>query len=254
MMTTNNLLKILISLALLLNSIGAYAEDKITVYAAASLTNALSEVSAQYSAAKVVHAFAASSALAKQIENGAAADIFISADTKWMDYLQEKKRINNASRKDLLANTLVLIAPQGRGFKVSLDPSFDLAQAFTGKLCTGDIDAVPAGIYAKQALSYLTWWQTIKSRVVGAQDVRAALVFVERGECAAGIVYATDAKISSKVELVATFPEASHLPIVYPAAQVNGSHSNKLASDYLNYLQSPRALAIFQKYGFSIVN
>jgi len=245
--------KLLLSL-LLLYSVAAYAQDKITVYAAASLTNALSEVSAGYHAAKVVHAFAASSALAKQIEHGAAADIFISADSQWMNYLQEKKLIHSASRKDLLANTLVLIAAHGRGFEVSLDSSFDLAQAFAGKLCTADIDAVPAGIYAKQALSYLNWWPTIKSRVVGTQDVRAALVLVERGECAAGIVYATDAKIASNVELVATFPEASHLPIVYPAALVIGSHSNILARDYLKYLQSPRATAIFQKYGFSIVN
>jgi molybdate transport system substrate-binding protein len=251
-MNAHNYLKLLMSL-LLLNSVAAYAEDKITVYAAASLSNALSEVSAHYQAAKVVHAFAASSALAKQIDNGAAADIFISADNKWMDYLADKKRINHASRKDLLANQLVLIAPKNRGFEVRLDPSFDLPQAFSGKLCTGDIDAVPAGIYAKQALSYLNWWPSIKNRIVGAQDVRAALVFVERGECAAGIVYATDAKISSKVELVATFPEASHLPIVYPAALVNGSQNNKLASDYLLYLQSAPALAIFKKYGFSFI-
>jgi molybdate transport system substrate-binding protein len=246
---------LMLSSVLLLNSAVTYAEDKITVYAAASLNNALSDISAQYAAAKVIHSFAASSTLAKQIESGAPADIFISADTKWMNYLQDKALINSASRKDLLANKLVLIAPQGRGFKVNLDASFDLAQAFKGKLCTGNTDAVPAGIYAKQALSYLHWWQPIESRIVGAQDVRAALAFVERGECAAGIVYETDAKISSKVEIVATFAEASHTPIVYPAALlINSSRVNKLSSDYLNYLQSPRAQAIFKKYGFSIVN
>lgn len=248
-------LTILISAALLLMSAASYAEDKITVYAAASLSNALSEVSAQYTAARVVHSFAASSALAKQIESGAPADIFISADTKWMDYLQGKKLINSASRKNLLANKLVLIAPKDRGFKVNLDASFDLAKAFSGKLCTGDTDAVPVGIYAKQALSYLNWWPAIKTRVVGAQDVRAALVFVERGECAAGIVYATDAKVSSKVEIVATFPQVSHVPIVYPAALlVNSNNANKLANDYLNYLQSAAASTIFKQYGFTLTN
>lgn len=254
-MNLNAYLKIIMSLALLVSSVASYAEQKITVYAAASLSNALTEVSAQYTAAKVVHSFAASSALAKQIENGAPADIFISADTKWMNYLQDKNLVNSASRKDLLANKLVLIAPKCRGFKVRLDSNFNLVHAFSGKLCTADIDSVPAGIYAKQALSYFDWWPKINSRVVGAQDVLAALVFVERGECAAGVVYETDAKISSKVEIVATFPEASHLPIVYPAALVlNGgsTNGNKLSQDYLNYLQSPMALAIFKKYGFSV--
>jgi molybdate transport system substrate-binding protein len=236
------------------------ADDKVTVFAAASLTNALSEVSANYEVngtAKVRSAFASSSVLAKQIENGAPADIFISADSKWMNYLQEKNLINSASRKDFLGNKLVLIAPKGRSFDVKLDKLFDLAKAFDGKLCTGDIDAVPAGIYAKQSLMYLNWWDGIKARIVGAQDVRAAMSFVERGECAAGIVYETDAKISTKVEIVATFPEQSHVPIVYPIALVvhtNNANINKLASDYLNYLQSPSATAIFKKYGFSILH
>jgi molybdate transport system substrate-binding protein len=238
----------------------AFADAKLTVFAAASLSNALTEISASYEAngtGKVISAFASSSVLAKQIENGAPADIFISADNKWMNYLQEKKLINNASRKDLLGNKLVLIAPKGRGFNVKLDKSFDLAKAFDGRLCTGDIDAVPAGIYAKQSLTYLNWWDSIKTRIVGAQDVRAALAFVERGECAAGIVYETDAKISTKVEIVATFPEQSHVPIVYPIAIVSNANmasTNKLASDYLNYLQSPNAIAIFKKYGFSVIH
>ena len=248
----------LITWSIILSSV-AMADDKVIVYAAASLTNALTEVSASYEAsgtAKVRSAFASSSVLAKQIENGAPADIFISADSKWMNYLQEKKLINSASRKDLLGNKLVLIAPKGRGFNVKLDKSFDLGKAFDGRLCTGDIDAVPAGIYAKQSLSYLNWWDGIKTRIVGAQDVRAALTFVERGECAAGIVYETDAKISTKVEIVATFPQESHVSIVYPIALVtnaNMANTNKLASDYLNYLQSPSAKAIFKKYGFSIL-
>jgi len=249
----------LITWAIVFSS-AAMADDKVTVFAAASLTNALTEVSASYEAsgtAKVRSAFESSSVLAKQIENGAPADIFISADSKWMNYLQEKKLINSASRKDFLGNKLVLIAPKGRSFNVKLDKSFDLAKAFDGRLCTGDIDAVPAGIYAKQSLIYLNWWDGIKTRIVGAQDVRAALAFVERGECAAGIVYETDAKISAKVEVLATFPQESHVSIVYPIALVtnaNLANTNKLASDYLNYLQSPSATAIFKKYGFSILH
>ena len=232
----------------------ANAEDKITVFAAASLTNALTDISAQYeknNPTKIVHSFAASSTLAKQIENGAPADIFISADTKWMNYLQDKQRINTASRKEFLGNKLVLIAPKGRNFNVKFDKAFDLSKAFDGRLCTGDIESVPAGIYAKESLTYLSWWDNIKTRIVGAQDVRGALAFVERGECAAGIVYETDAKVSSKVEIVGTFPESSHKPIVYPMAFVaNAKNAN---NDYFSYLQSNEALEVFKKYGFDIL-
>lgn len=236
-------------------AVALHAEEKITVFAAASLTNALGDISAQYEkekAVKISHSFAASSTLAKQIENGAPADIFISADTKWMNYLQDKNLINVASRKEFLANKLVLIAPKGRGFAVKLDKAFDFAKAFDGKLCTGDIDSVPAGIYAKESLTYLGWWNGVKTRIVGAQDVRGALAFVERGECSAGIVYETDAKVSNKVEIVAAFPEESHKPIVYPVAFV--ANAKNMNNDYLNYLQSRPALEIFRKYGFSIIN
>ena len=240
---------LLLSLASLAN-----AEDKVTVFAAASLTNALGEVSAQYekaNATKIVHSFAASSTLAKQIEAGAPADIFMSADAKWMNYLGEKKLIDPASRRDLLGNKLVLIAPKGKAFAVKFDKNFDFPKAFDGRLCTGDIDSVPAGIYAKQSLTFLNWWDGVKTRIVGAQDVRGALAFVERGECAAGIVYETDAKISGKVEIVGTFPEDSHLPIVYPLAFVAGAKN--MNRDYYDYLQKPEALAIFSRYGFSIL-
>lgn len=236
-------------------AVALHAEEKITVFAAASLTNALGDISAQYEkekAVKISHSFAASSTLAKQNENGAPADIFISADTKWMNYLQDKNLINVASRKEFLGNKLVLIAPKGRGFAVKLDKAFDFAKAFDGKLCTGDIDSVPAGIYAKESLTYLGWWNGVKTRIVGAQDVRGALAFVERGECSAGIVYETDAKVSNKVEIVAAFPEESHKPIVYPVAFV--ANAKNMNNDYLNYLQSRPALEIFRKYGFSIIN
>jgi molybdate transport system substrate-binding protein len=238
----------------------AHADDKITIFAAASLTNALIEISVMYEknqneknhAVKIAHSFASSSSLAKQIENGAPADIFISADNKWMNYLQDKKLIAATSRKELLGNRLVLIAPKDKGFKVNFDPTFDFAKAFDGKLCTGDIDAVPVGIYAKESLNKLAWWDAIKARIVGTQDVRAALVFVERGECTAGIVYETDAKISSKVEIVGVFPDETHSPIVYPIALV-GNLPNK-GSDYLSYLQSTEAADIFKKFGFSVLN
>jgi molybdate transport system substrate-binding protein len=232
----------------------ASADDKVTVYAAASLTNALGDISAQYEKEKainVVQSYAASSTLAKQIENGAPADVFISADTKWMDYLQDKKRIDPASRTELLGNKLVLIVPKGRSFNVQFDKGFDFSKAFDGRLCTGDIDSVPAGIYAKQSLVSLNWWDGIKSRIVGAQDVRGALAFVERGECAAGIVYETDAKISNKVEIAATFPEDSHKPIVYPVALVVEAKPG--SQDYLDFLKGPEASAIFTRYGFSLL-
>lgn len=233
----------------------ANAEDKVTVFAAASLTNALTEISAQYEKEKatiVAHSFAASSTLAKQIENGAPADVFISADSKWMNYLQDKKLIDAASRKDLLGNKLVLVAPKGRSFKVQFDKTFDFSKAFDGRLCTGDIEAVPAGIYAKESLIKLNWWDAVKTRIVGAQDVRGALAFVERGECAAGIVYETDAKISNKVEIVGVFPEETHSPIVYPIALI--ANAKNKGTDYLAYLQSAEALDIFRKFGFSVLS
>ncbi len=245
----------IISLLLVSMTFTVNAEDKVAVYAAASLTNALTDISAQYEkekATKITHSFAASSTLAKQIENGAPADIFISADTKWMNYLQDKKLINVASRKEFLGNKLVLVAPKGRGFNVSFDKSFDLSKAFDGRLCTGDIESVPAGLYAKESLTYLKWWDGIKTRIVGAQDVRGALAFVERGECAAGIVYETDAKVSSKVEIIATFPEASHKPIVYPMALM--ANTKNVNNDYFSYIQSDAALEVFKKYGFNILN
>lgn len=231
----------------------AFAEERLTVFAAASLTNALSEVDAQYekqTGVKVVHSFAASSTLAKQIENGAPADVFISADLKWMNYLQDKSLINKATRKNLLGNELVLIAPKGKAFEVKFDKGFDLAKAFEGHLCTGDVESVPVGIYAKEALTNLGWWKDIKARVVGAQDVRGALMFVERGECSVGLVYATDAKISTKVDLLAVFPEVGHSPVAYPIAATANAKDNVKA--YLNYLQSQDSLNIFKKYGFNI--
>lgn len=255
------LIYILLCSYLGLSSNLALAEPNITIFAAASLTDAVNTIITQYEAEtfaknnnkiKINSAYAASSTLAKQIENGAPADIFMAADSQWMNYLQDKKRINTTSRINLLSNRLVLIAPKGKKFKVRMLKTFYFASAFKGKMCTGDTESVPAGIYAKQALMHLNWWQSIKSRIVGMQDVRAALVFVERGECSAGIVYETDAKVSQAVEIVAKFPSESHAPIVYSLALVKGAKPE--ASDFFNYLTSPIARAVFSQYGFEIIN
>ena len=248
------MIKKLFALALTIAlSTPVFADEKLTVFAAASLTNVLTEIDAKYekeTGIKVVHSFAASSALAKQIENGAPADIFISADLKWMNYLQDKSFINKASRKNLLGNELVLIAPKGKSFEVKFDKAFDFSKAFEGRLCTGDLDSVPVGIYAKEALTNLGWWNDIKSRIVGTQDVRGALAFVERAECNVGIVYQTDAKISSKVDLVAVFPDSTHSPVLYPVAATASSKNN--TNSYLTYLHSAEILSVFKKYGFNI--
>ena len=241
-----------VSALLLCISLAAGAEQKITVFAAASLTNAITEIAAAYEkdkAVKIQTSFSASSTLAKQIEKGAPADIFISADTKWMDYLQGKRAIDTDSRTDLLTNHLVLIAPKGKAFKVEMHKSFNFSGAFNGRLCTGETESVPAGIYAKQSLQHLNWWDSVKTRLVGTQDVRAALMFVERGECDAGIVYETDAMVSSKVDTVASFPDNSHEPIIYPLALTKGASIS--AQDFYQYLKSEKAKTIFMKYGFN---
>jgi len=233
-------------------SLAAQAEQKITVFAAASLTYAILEIAAEYEKEKAVRiqtSFAASSTLAKQIEQGAPADIYMSADTKWMSYLQEKSLIDAGSRTSLLGNHLVLIAPKGKAFKVEMDKGFNFGNAFTGRLCTGETESVPVGIYAKQALKNLGWWDAVKMRLVGTQDVRAALVFVERGECAAGIVYETDARVSVKVETIATFPDASHAPVIYPLALVKGASPQ--AAGFYQYMKGDRAKAVFVRYGFN---
>jgi len=243
--------RVFLLLALLLAG-PAVAEEPVRVFAAASLTNALNEIGAQWQKAghpKPSLAFGASSALAKQVEAGAPADVFASADLTWMDYLDQRGRIQAGTRTNLLGNTLVMIVPQGRRFPVDMRHGFDLAGAFDGRLCTGEPGVVPVGIYAKEALQHLGWWDGLKGRVVGTDDVRTALAFVERGECPLGIVYASDAKISRKVEVLATLPSNTHTPIVYPFAAINGARPETQA--FLRFVQtSPVAAAIFTKYGF----
>ena len=250
---TNRMLKaFLIATSFCWLGVGNALAD-IQVLAAASLTNALSDIAKTFETKHKIPvrlSFAASSALAKQIEQGAPADLFASADTKWMDYLEGKGKIDRSSRIDLLGNTLVLIAPKGKGFKVQVSKGFDFAASFSGKLCTGVTESVPVGIYAKEALTHLGWWGTIQSRVVGTEDVRGALNLVERGECDAGIVYETDAKQSSKVDIIGRFPTDSHSPIVYPFALVTQSAE---AKKFLYFLQQKPASDVFARYGFKVL-
>lgn len=227
--------------------------ESVTVFAAASLTQALTEVTKQYHAKhpndQIRLSFASSSILARQIEQGAPAQIFVSADLKWMDHLQQQKQIDLPSRVNLLGNRLVLIAPAGQARTLSLQPDAAWATSYRGRLCIGSPDSgVPAGLYAKQAWISLKLWNQLKSRVVGTEDVRSALAFVERGECDLGVVYQTDAKDSPKVKIVATFPAGSHAPIVYPAALM--PKPSQSARRFLSYLQSPAAGQVFVRYGF----
>lgn len=244
-----------LALMLALISMSASAAPKVTVFAAASLSNAISDIAKIYQK-QTLHSiqtsYAASSALARQIEHGAPVDIFISADRQWMAYLQKKNLIQADSQVSLLGNQLVLIAPKDQSFNAEMRSDFNLAAAFKGKLCTGDTNSVPAGIYAKQALQHFNWWATIKPRIVAMQDVRAALVSVERGECGAGIVYATDAKASSKVSVVADFSPSSHAEIIYPLALLK--NANPYAQGFYQFLMSDQAQQVFDQYGFSRIS
>ena len=234
----------------------ARAAGSLTVFAAASLTNSLNDIGKLFiekNKGAFAPSYLSSSILAKQIENGAPANVFISADEKWMDYLANKKLIDPATRFNLVGNRLVLIAPAGsKQGKVEIAQGFKLAGLLAGgKLAMGDPAHVPAGIYGKQALEALGVWQSVEGNVARASNVRAALVLVERGEAPFGIVYATDAAITKKVKVVGVFPENSHPPIVYPAALVAG-HETPEARSFLEFLKTPQARAIFEKYGFSV--
>jgi molybdate transport system substrate-binding protein len=235
----------------------ADAQDKsLMVFAAASMKNALDDVDTAYTAKtgiKIVASYAASSALAKQIEQGAPADIFVSADTDWMDYATGKKDINEPTRVNLLGNSIVLIAPKdSRIDTVAIGPGFNLARlAGDGKIATGDVKAVPVGKYAKAALEKLGAWQAAESKFAMAESVRAALTLVARGEAALGIVYSTDAKVEPGVKIVATFPADSHPPIIYPVAATTTAKPE--AADYLAFLRSSVSKTILEKYGFTFL-
>ncbi len=230
----------------------AESNPAITVFAAASLTNVLQDLGDAFtkdSAVAVRFSFAASSALARQIENGSPADLFFSADLEWMDYLQNKQLIRINTRHDILGNELVLIAPAASTVKLRIEPHFKLSAALSKEhLATGDPDSVPVGRYAQEALTHLGVWDEVAPRVVRADSVRSALAFVDRGEAAFGIVYATDALIDKDVRVVDVFPKDSHKPIIYPAALTN--NASPAAAKFLAYLRSPAGDVAFKHYGF----
>lgn len=244
-------------LLFLLAGPGLAHAQSMTVFAAASLKNALDEVHAAYAksgSGRPVAAYAASSALARQIENGAPAQVFISADLDWMDYVEKKGLLAAGSRRNLLGNRLVLIAPAGSTAQVALAPGVNLAALLgaSGRLAVGDPQHVPAGKYAKAALEKLGAWDGLSGRLAAAESVRAALAFVARGEAPLGIVYETDARAEPKARVVATFPEGLHPPVTYPAALLRGAKPE--AAQYLQFLSSPQAKAIFARHGFTPLN
>jgi molybdate transport system substrate-binding protein len=228
----------------------------ITVFAAASLKNALDAVDVAFTPQAGIHvtaSYAASSALMKQIENGAPADVFFSADTDWMDYGAQRKLIDTSTRVDLLSNRLVLIAPKESSIDaVTIAPGFDLAGlAGNGRIVTGDVRSVPVGRYAKAALEKLGGWEKARAKFAMTENVRAALTLVARGEAALGIVYATDAKVEPNVKVVGVFPSDATPPIVYPVALTRAARSQ--AAQYLSFLRSPTARAIFEAHGFTFL-
>jgi molybdate transport system substrate-binding protein len=244
------------------SAIPVQAKD-VVVFAAASLKNALDDAVAvwkQETGKAVTISYAASNALAKQIEAGAPADIFFSADLDWMDYAASKNLIRSETRTNLLGNSLVLIAPKDENVQVSLQPGLDLASVLgKGRLAMGQVEAVPAGKYGKVALEKLGAWDGVKDKIAQADNVRAALLLVSRGEAPLGIVYKTDAVSDPNVKIVATFPEGTHPPIVYPVAillssPIMKSSRNEDAAALLDFLRSERAKPVFEQQGFTFVN
>jgi len=227
---------------------------QLLVFAAASLTDALQEIGSAYektTAVKVKLSFDASSNLARQIEAGAKADVFFSADTQWMDYLQTRNLIQASTRQNVVGSSLVLIAAADSQIKLQIAPHFPLVAALgkDGRLATGDPDSVPAGRYARSALSTLGVWDEVSPRLARAENVRVALSYVARGEAPLGIVYATDALVDKTVRVVDTFPANTHPPIVYPVALTKSAQS--AAAAFVAYLTGPRGHEVFAKYGFT---
>ena len=234
----------------------AYAADRITLFAAASLKSALDPLAAAYAASSgnfVSISYASSATLAKQIEQGAPADLFASADKDWMDYLQTRQLIVAATRVDLLGNSLVAIVPRASAVQaLALSRSAFAAAMGEGRLATGDVNSVPLGLYAKAALTQLGLWDQVRDHLAPADNARAALQFVARGEVPLGIVYATDARAEAGVRVVAMFPVESHPAIVYPFALVAGGTSTA-AQNFLDFLASAAAKPFFEAQGFVLL-
>jgi len=237
------------------NSPASAQGQKLIIFAAASLKDALDEANAAYqheNSQETATSYAASSTLAKQIEAAAPADVFISADLDWMDYLAKRNLIKPETRANLLGNRLVLIAPVNSPLNLAIGPNFSLAQALgNGRLAIADPNGVPAGRYGKAALESLGVWSTIADRLAPAENVRAALALVARGETPLGIVYQTDAASDKDVKIVGIFPQDTHPPIIYPIAVVVSS-TNPAALGYLAYLKSRAARPTFEKHGFTV--
>ena len=237
-------------------SASAQGSGRVTVFAAASLTDALQEIGTTYGrehGTRVVFSFAASMTLARQIDLSAGADLFISADAESMDYLEQRNRIAKQSRETLLGNRLVLIAPADSNVILSIAPQMKIAEALRGgRLAMANVDTVPAGRYGKAALTALGVWTLVADRLAQGEDVRTALAYVARGEAPLGIVYATDARVEPRVRVVATFPETIHPPIVYPAALTPEATAD--AARFLAYLRGPEARAVFERAGFTVLS
>lgn len=243
------------ALALVFGAAAAKAED-VTVFAAASTTNAVNEIGELFKAKTgngIKPSYASSSTLAKQIEQGAPAQVFLSADLKWADYLSERKLLVADSRTNLLGNTLVLVAPTDSPMKsIDIQKNTDVVKLLgNGRLSVGDPDHVPAGIYAKDALTNMGQWSALEPKLARAESVRAALALVERGEAPLGIVYSTDAAVAKNVKVVGTFPAGVHETITYPVALVAG-HDTPVAKSFFEFLKSNEAKGVFAKYGFKI--
>ena len=248
--------KILFSFATVIFSNLVQAET-VKIYAAASLTNAITDIIKLYQKQnpkiEIIPVFGASGALAKQIEAGASSDVFFSADQDWMKYLVQKQKVQPTQVKPFLLNELVLISPINTKIQFKAVPQFNFAQSFQGHLCTGQMESVPVGKYAKQSLIKLNWLNSLNGRIVGTDDVRSALAFVERGECQAGIAYKTDALISKKVKMVGAFPANSHSPIIYPIALTMQGQQNKDAIQFAQFIKANgQAKQVFFQYGFKL--
>ncbi len=223
----------------------------ITVFAASSATEVLTDLAKRFEAnhpVKIRMSFASSSVLARQIEQEAPCDVFLSADQKWMDYVSKKHTIQADSRRDIVGNRLVIVTPANKTMAVTFEKGFDFSGSFTGRLAMGDPDHVPAGIYAKEALQHLGWWNSLTNRVAPAENVRAALKLVELGEVDAGIVYLSDAKSSAKVVVAGQFPESTHSVIRYPGALC--VKANPDAKSFLDFVAAKEASSVWITAGF----